>query len=131
MVNGPLLLLGWHYLEITNFHFTTIASQMWTMGRLLPVMIGHLIPEDDTHRQHYLQLLEIMDLAFSPVVHPETPGSMEVLIEENLLEFTNLYPEQSVNPKMHMLIHIPHFLARYIFLHRVLHALTYACISVG
>lgn len=85
---------------------------MWVLGRLLPVMIGHVIPEHDPHWEHYLQLLEIMDLVFSPVVHPSTPGHLEVLIEDNLLQFTILYPQYNVIPKMHFLVHIPRYLAR-------------------
>ena len=45
-------------------------------------MIGHLVPEDTaTHWLHYLEILDIMDLHVSPLVHPETPGYLEVLLE--------------------------------------------------
>ena len=74
---------------------------MWTLGRLLPVMIGHLIPEDNVHWSHYLEVLDIMDLLFSPLVHPETPGYLEVLLEQNLDAFRRLYPDHNVLPKMH------------------------------
>lgn len=93
--------------------YHVIASQMWTLGRLLPVMIGHFIPQDDEHWIHYTQLLEIVDLIFAPTVNPETPGYLEVLIEENLEQFVILYREP-VLPKMHFLIHVPRLLARYI-----------------
>ena len=56
---------------------------MWTLGRLLPVMIGHIIPEDNPHWLHYLEVLDIMDLCFSPFVCPQTPGYLKVLIEQN------------------------------------------------
>ena len=75
-------------------------------------MIGHLIPEDDAQWQHYLQLLDIMDILFCPEVSPGAPGVLEVLIEENLEEFTSLYPGQSVIPKMHFITHMPRFMAR-------------------
>ena len=78
-----------------------IASQMWTLGRLLPVMIGHLVPEDNAHWLHYLEVLDIMDLLFSPLVQPETPGYLEVLLEQNLDAFRRLYPGHSILPKMH------------------------------
>lgn len=91
-----------------------IASQMWTLGRLLPIVIGHLIPDDNPHWKHYLETLDIVDLIFLPTVRPETPGYLEILIEDNLHTFTVLYPEQGVIPKMHFLIHIPRFLARFV-----------------
>ena len=90
------------------------ASQMWTLGRLLPVMIGHIIPEDNTHWLHYLEILDIMDLLFSPFVRPETPGYLEVLLEQNLQAFLDLYPDHSILPKMHFLTHMPNFLARFV-----------------
>jgi len=86
---------------------------MWTLGRMLPVMIGHLIPQEDEHWVHYVQLLEIVDLIFAPTVNPESPGYLEVLIEENLEQFVVLYREP-VLPKMHFLIHVSRLLARYI-----------------
>ena len=94
-------------------YYYIVASQMWTLGRLLPVMIGHIIPEDNPHWLHYLEVLDIMDLCFSPFVRPETPGYLEVLIEQNLQAFQDLYPDSSILPKMHFLVHMPHFLARF------------------
>ena len=79
---------------------------MWTSARMLPLMIGHLIPNDEPHWNHYLQLLDIVDIIFSPAIRPGIPSYLEVLIEENLEEFTELY-SSPVIPKMHYLIHIP------------------------
>ena len=85
---------------------------MWTLGRLLPVIIGHKVPEGDPHWLHFLELLEIMDLLFSPIVHPETPGYLEVLLNQNLETFTDLYPENNVLLKQHFLIHMPRYLSK-------------------
>ena len=74
---------------------------MWTLGRLLPVMIGHIIPEDNPHWLHYSEVLDTMDLYFSPFVCPQTPGYLKVLIEQNLQAFQDLYPDSSILPKMH------------------------------
>jgi len=85
---------------------------MWTLGRMLPVMIGHYVPEDDQHWIHFIELLDIVDLIFSPTVHPNTPGYLEVAIEENLEMFVILYEEARILPKMHFLIHVPRLLER-------------------
>ena len=90
-----------------------IASQMWCLARLLPVMIGALVPEDDCHWSHFLQLLDIMDVVLSPVVHPDMPAFLQTLIADNLETFRELYPEESIIPKMHYLIHTPRYLQRY------------------
>ena len=60
---------------------------MWTLARMLPLMIGHLIPNEEPHWNHYLQLLDIVDIIFSPAIRPGIPSYLEVLIEENLEEF--------------------------------------------
>jgi len=85
---------------------------MWTLGRLLPVMIGHKIPEENAHWLHYLELLDIVDLLFSPIVGPETPGYLELLLQQNLKTFTHLYPDHNVLPKMHFLIHTARYMAK-------------------
>ena len=66
----------------TQFVSHTVAVKMWTLGRMLPVMIGHCVPEDDEHWIHYIKLLDIVDLIFSPTVHPNMPGCLELAIEE-------------------------------------------------
>lgn len=99
--------------ETIHAYNNIAASQMWTLGRLLPVMIGHIIPEDNAHWLHFLEVLDILDLIFSPFVRPETPGYLEVLLEQNLQAFHNLYPDNSILPKMHFLVHMPTFLARF------------------
>ena len=90
-----------------------LATQMWTLARMLPLMIGHLIPNTDPRWNHYLQLLDIVDLIFSPVICPGIPNHLEILTKENLEEFRQLY-SSPVIPKMHYLIHVPRFLSRYV-----------------
>ena len=60
---------------------------MWTLARMLPVMVGHYVSEDDEHWLHYIELLDIVDLIFSPTLHPNTPGYLEATIEEKLLHY--------------------------------------------
>ena len=85
---------------------------MWCLGRFLPLIIGQRIPTDDPHWLHYLQLLDIVDLVCASSVQPHTPPYLQVLIAENLETFTELYPANSVIPKMHYLLHIPRYLHR-------------------
>ena len=68
-------------------------------------MIGHKVPEDDAHWLHYVELLEVVDLLFSPIVRPDTPGYIELLLQQNLQAFTSLYHE-------HFLIHMPRYMAK-------------------
>ena len=86
-----------------------IASQMWTLSRLLPVMVGRYINKDDDNWLHFLQLLDIMEYTFSPTVL-----LLAVIISSNLTTYKELYPESSFIPKMHYMVHIPQYLYKYV-----------------
>ena len=59
------------------------AMQMWTLARFLPLVIGHLIPEDDEHWENFLCLLETMDILFAQNVDTNTCGYLEALISDH------------------------------------------------
>ena len=75
-------------------------------------MIGHYVPENDEYWIHYIEPLDIVDLIFSPTVHPNMPGYLEVAIEENLEMFVTLYGGASIILKIQILIHVPRLLKR-------------------
>ena len=91
------------------------ASQMWLLGRLLPILVGQYVPEDDEHWSNYLLLLDIVDIMFARRITEDTPGYLHQLIEEHHSNFTRLYPEYSVIPKMHFMIHVPRIMLRYMY----------------
>jgi hypothetical protein len=80
---------------------------MWLLGRLLPILVGSCIPEDDEKWQNLLLLLDIMEILFARRITEDTPGVLHYLIEEHHTNFTRLYPHQSVIPKMHFMVHTP------------------------
>ena len=80
---------------------------MWTMGRFLPLVIGHKIPEGNEHWQNFLRLLDIMDILFARRIPEEECGYLEVLIHEHHTCFTELYPDSSITMKMHSMVHMP------------------------
>ena len=82
-----------------------LVSQMWLLGRLLPVAIGDLVPTDHAHWNNYLLLLDIMDRLFAPVILREDPGYLESLILDHHHEFVRLYSTERFTPKMHYLVH--------------------------
>lgn len=87
-----------------------VATKMWTLARYLPLIIGRKIPEGDQHWEHYLELLDILELALSQVVREDTPPFLQVTIESHLEMFKSLYPAASIIPKMHFLVHLPLYL---------------------
>ena len=101
--------------HVTNIHIhcTCItASQMWCLARLLPLIIGDLIPENDNYWLNFLLLLlKITGLIFSPLSSRNIAAYLTSLIEDYLSTFTELYPHCPIIPKQHM-IHIPKWIVR-------------------
>ena len=81
--------------------------QMWTLARFLPLVIGHLIPEDDEHWENFLGLLDIMDILFSHTATRDTFGYLEALISDHHSTFLELYPGVQITMKMHSIVHMP------------------------
>ena len=88
---------------------------MWLLGRLLPVMIGHWVPEGDEHWQVFLMMLEIVDILFAPELAPEDVSLLAVLIHDHHREFKSIYPTHSILPKMHFLVHMPRLIRQYVY----------------
>ena len=59
-----------------------LASQMWLFGRILPLIIGEFVPEDE-HWDLYLRLMETVDLLFSPSTSDEYAAYIAVLINDH------------------------------------------------
>ena len=71
------------------------------MGRFLPVLLGDLVPENDEYWDIYLSFLKIMEYIFAPVITIDKLDYLQILIQDILTEFTRLYPERPLTPKMH------------------------------
>lgn len=76
------------------------------------MMVGEKIPEDDKYWQHYLITLQIADYILAPEVLPEEVAYLKVLLTEHHTTFVSLYPEASLIPKMHYLLHVPRLMLK-------------------
>ena len=85
------------------------ASQTWTLARLLPLMIGYCVHENDDYWKHFTMLLEILRYVLAPEILHDEVGMLSVLIVDFLSEFVQLYPQASVIPKM---VHIPRLILK-------------------
>ena len=93
--------------------YTCIATQMWCLGRFLPLLIGHKIPEGDVFWENYLMLLTIMDYVFAPATTADKADYVSMLVEDFLTDFRDLYPERRLTPKMHYMVHLSSWMKRY------------------
>ena len=96
-----------HVLCTSNVRYFGTASQTWTLGRLLPLMVGEMVPEDDDNQQHYLTTLQISNYLLAPEIHPDEVAYLNVILPAHHETFVQLYPNASVIPKMHYLLHVP------------------------
>ena len=94
--------------------FFLSASQMWCLGRFLPLLIGDKIPKDSDHWRNFLLLLDIVDCVFAPVCDGYVVADLRSQIEAHHLEFKRLYPEHTIIPKMHYMVHYPEMIMRYV-----------------
>ena len=85
---------------------------MWTLSRLLPLMVGKKIPYENAYWQHFIEVLEIMDYTLRPIVRQNTPDNLAAVIASNLYDFQLLYPKSPFLPKMHYMTHIPRYLKK-------------------
>lgn len=88
-----------------KFHLS--AAQTLLLCRLLPLIIGDCVPEEDKHWKCFLLLLKIYDIIFSPVIPKGYCSVLRLLIDEHHSLFSELYSNAAITPKFHFLIHYP------------------------
>ena len=87
---------------------------MWLLGRILPAMVGHFVPEDDEYRQNFLLLMQITDYLLSPWITQDDAAFLQCQIAEHHQQFVQLYPSRSIIPKMHYIVHMPRLMISFI-----------------
>lgn len=95
--------------------YTTLASndnkikqssgQMLVLLRILPFLFGAV--QKNQFVKFLLELIEIVQIIFAPVISLYTVSNLKVLIEQHLKHMKELFPEINITPKHHYLIHIP------------------------
>ncbi len=85
---------------------------MWLLGRVVPIMLGYLVPEEDEFWQNMIILLDILQQILSPVITADECSYLQILIQEHHENFVHLYPDSSVIPKMHYMVHMPRILIK-------------------
>lgn len=109
---GDQLLKDWIFIFQPLIIYLYLASQMWCLSRLLPLMIGEMVSEQDPKWENFLLMLTITDYAFAPVTSEEIIPYLKSLIRDHHEAFKELYPNCPIIPKMHYLIHLPEWLLR-------------------
>ena len=66
------------------------ATQMWCLARILPLLIGDVVPESDPW-ENFLCRLKIEEIGFSPASSTQLAAFLVVLIEQYLYDFGTLH----------------------------------------
>ena len=85
---------------------------MWTLACYLPILIGSYVPTHDENWVNFITLLDITDYLVAPRLSIDEAAFLKCLIEDHHIKFTHLYPDFSVIPKMHYLIHTPRLISK-------------------
>lgn len=88
-------------------HNVYAAAQMLLLTRLLPLAVGDLVPCDDELWQCFLLMVEAVNYLFSPSINEDHAAYLQALISDHHSNFRQAYPNESVLPKMHNMLHMP------------------------
>ena len=97
-------------MQIMFCTFKHVASQMWCLFHILPLILGEELKEN-VHYQCFLLLQDICALVLSPDILAEQVPLLRILVQEYLSTFCSLY-ERPLTPKMHYLVHLPRQIIR-------------------
>ena len=85
--------------DCTCIYPSLLAVEMWIFAIYLPLMVGHLIPEDEDMWECFLLLLDIVKVSTSRIQSPGLAGYLEALVSDHHHLFIRCYPHANVIPK--------------------------------
>ena len=68
---------------------------MWLLARILPMVVGKLVPEDERW-MNFLRMMEIVDILFSPRITQGDVAYLATLVCDHHEQFQLLYQGCSV-----------------------------------
>ena len=98
---------------VAAFTVKQTAAQTWCLLRLLPLLLGDMVPKGDPVWTVLLTLLECVDLICS---EQQTRGSvayLTVLVEQFLESYMHHFPEEHIRPKGHYFLHYAHLILKF------------------
>lgn len=83
------------------------AAQMFTFWRIMPVLIGDVVPINDPAWHIFLTMCCICDIIFAPIITDEHCSALEDMLEQHFHELKRIFPDELLPPKAHYMIHYP------------------------
>lgn len=89
------------------------ASQMMVFLKILPFVLLGLVSSENEHFRFIIQLLNIYHILVSPVISLGALSILKDWINDHLKKFKELFPNLTILPKQHYLIHFPKTIKRF------------------
>lgn len=86
------------------------GHENWTLLRLLPLLIGDVVPENDDAWSVILELKDIVELLASCTFTDESLCYLDAKISEHRRLLQSVFPDLKLKPKHHFLEHYPHLI---------------------
>ena len=97
----------------TNCEVKQTFCKMWCLFRLLPFLLGHLVPEDDAVWCLYLKLRTIVEYVCAKTITPVQVETLREVIVDFNRQRSEIWPEKRLKPKDHYLLHYPDQILKY------------------
>lgn len=81
------------------------AATSLMLAYVLPLILGRKVDLGNRYYRNILGICQIIQLSFSAVVDRTSIGELQQLIQSYFVNFKDLYPDASVKPKMHFMLH--------------------------
>lgn len=107
--NKPSIMPGNQY----TLRVKQTACQSWCLVRMLPLMVGHLVPEGCVKWVVLLKLLDVAEYCTTPEVTPALTAFLSELIQIFLQSYYSSFPNLTMKLKFHFLVHYPDMMLRF------------------
>lgn len=81
------------------------SGQMLILLKIMPFLLN--IIEKNVHVQFVLDLIEIVQILFAPILSVQSVMKLKQMIEQHLKQFKQLFPDNNIIPKQHYMLHLP------------------------
>lgn len=89
------------------------GHENWTLLRLLPLLVGHCIPEVDETWEVLMNFKDVVELSLSASFTEETMYFLDCKIAEHRHLFQKVFPNETIRPKHHYIDHYPQLIQKF------------------
>lgn len=83
------------------------ASIHWNLIRLLPIMIGSFVPENNQSWELLMMLKDIVEISLAPVISTDMVAFLTMQIKTHKYIFLEVFPNNRLKMKHHFIEHYP------------------------